>query len=106
MQAARFRRQLSPVLAKALRYWGLVLLAVGWIPSTLSAQTPGTVSGTLLDLSTRQPLPFANVLLLRLPDSALVANTQTAESGGFALANIPLGRYLLRAEALGYRPAA
>ncbi|GAA4001731.1 outer membrane beta-barrel family protein [Hymenobacter fastidiosus] len=75
------------------------------VPGTLSAQTPGEVSGTLLDQSTRQPLPFANVLLLRLPDSTLAGNTQTAENGTFTLANVALGNYRLRTEALGYRPA-
>jgi outer membrane receptor protein involved in Fe transport len=63
------------------------------------------VSGALLDQHTRQPLQFANVVLRRLPDSTVVAATQTAESGAFALAGLPLGRYVLRAEALGYRPA-
>lgn len=87
------------------RLWWLVLLAVGLLPGALSAQTLGEVSGTLLDQSTRQPLPFANVLLLRLPDSTVVANTQTAENGTFTLTNVALGRYSLRAEALGYRPA-
>jgi outer membrane receptor protein involved in Fe transport len=85
--------------------WWLALLIVGPLPSRLSAQTVGEVSGTLLDHTTRQPLPFANVLLLRLPDSTLVATAQTTEQGTFALASLPLGRYVLRAEALGYRPA-
>jgi outer membrane receptor protein involved in Fe transport len=85
--------------------WWLGLVVVGWWPGILSAQTVGEVSGTLLDQRTRQPLPFANVLLLRLPDSTMVANTQTGENGGFTLATLPLGQYLLRAEALGYRPA-
>ncbi|UOQ70896.1 carboxypeptidase regulatory-like domain-containing protein [Hymenobacter cellulosilyticus] len=62
------------------------------------------MSGTLLDGSTRQPLPYANVLLLRLPDSTLISTTQTAENGSFTLAAVPLGRYVVRAEALGYRP--
>ena len=87
------------------RLWGLLLVAVSLLPGTLSAQALGEISGTLLDQSTRQPLPFANVLLLRLPDSTVMANTQTAENGTFALAGIKLGPYLLRAEALGYRPA-
>ena len=87
------------------RLWGLGLLAVGLLPGTLSAQTLGEVSGTLLDQATRQPRPFANILLLRLPDSTVVANTQTAENGTFRLASLAPGRYALRAEALGYRPA-
>jgi outer membrane receptor protein involved in Fe transport len=87
------------------RLLGLLLLLTILGPSQLSAQTLGEVSGTLRDQSTRQPLPFANVLLLRLPDSVVVANTQTTENATFALTKLPLGRYALRAEALGYRPA-
>ncbi|UOQ50716.1 outer membrane beta-barrel protein [Hymenobacter cellulosivorans] len=77
----------------------------GLVPHALSAQTPGEVSGTLLDQATHQPLPFANVVLLQLPDSALVAHAQTTENGRFALASIPLGHYLVRTQALGYQPA-
>ncbi|MGI4733868.1 MAG: outer membrane beta-barrel protein [Janthinobacterium lividum] len=80
-------------------------MAASLLPHLVLSQGLGQVSGTLLDQSTRQPLPFASVLLLRLPDSAVVANAQTAENGAFALNNVPLGCYLLRAEALGYRPA-
>jgi outer membrane receptor protein involved in Fe transport len=81
-----------------------LLLAAGW-PGALAAQALGEVSGTLLDQGTRQPLPFANVLLRRLPDSAVVATAQTAVSGTFMLNKIPLGRYLLQAEAMSYRLA-
>ncbi|TDN38632.1 TonB-dependent receptor [Hymenobacter sp. UV11] len=83
----------------------LLLLALGLLPGALAAQTPGTVAGTLLDQRTRQPLPFANVLLLRLPDSTVVGNAQTLENGSFTLAGVKQGRYLLRAEVLGYQPA-
>lgn len=107
--ASRLRRQLLGRFPAARlgerRFWWLVLLAVSLLPGTLSAQTLGEMSGTLLDQATRQPLPFANVFLLRLPDSTVVANTQTAENGTFTLANVSLGRYLLRAEALGYQSA-
>ena len=96
-----------PRLAKRLppaRWVGcLLLLAAGLLPGPLLAQALGGVSGTLLDQRTRQPLPFANVLLRRLSDSTLVGNTQTAENGTFALTNLALGRYFVRAEALGYR---
>ena len=83
--------------------WGL--LAAGLLPSMVSAQAVGEVAGTLLAQGTREPLPFASVLLRRLPDSTVVANAQTTANGTFTLAKVPLGRYLLRAEALGYRPA-
>jgi outer membrane receptor protein involved in Fe transport len=91
---------------REVRYLGWFgLVAAGLLPGRLLAQGPGGVSGTLLDQRTRQPLPFANVLLLRLPDSTLIGNTQTTASGTFALTNLALGRYVVRAEALGYRPA-
>ena len=106
--ATRLLQSLFGCLAAARRRgWrlgALVLLAVGLLPGTLSAQTLGEVSGTLLDQATRQPLPFANVLLLRLPDSTLVGNTQTAENGTFALTKLALNKHLLRVEALGYQP--
>ena len=86
-----------------LGWFGLV--AAGLLPGQLLAQGPGGVSGTLLDQRTRQPLPFANVLLLRRSDSTLLGNTQTAANGTFALTNLALGRYVVRAEALGYQPA-
>jgi outer membrane receptor protein involved in Fe transport len=85
------------------RLEGLLFLAVGSLPGTLCAQTLGEVSGTLLDQATHQSLPFANVLLLRFPDSTLVGNTQTAENGTFALTNLTLNKYLLRVESLGYQ---
>ncbi len=82
-----------------------MLLAVGLVPSAAFGQALGEVSGTLLDQATHHPLPFANVLLLRLPDSLVVANTQTADNGTFVLAKVLRGSYLVRAEALGYRTA-
>jgi len=91
---------------RGVRYLGWVgLVAAGLLPGRLLAQGPGEVSGTLLDQRTRQPLPFANVLLLRRSDSTLIGNTQTAENGTFTLMHLALGRYVVRAEALGYRPA-
>ena len=81
------------------------LVAASLLPGRVLAQGPGGVSGTLLDQRTRQPLPFANVLLLRRSDSTLIGNTQTAENGTFVLTNLALGRYIARAEALGYQPA-
>jgi outer membrane receptor protein involved in Fe transport len=97
LQATGFCRRMG-----YLGWCGLV--AAGLLPGRLLAQGPGEVSGTLLDQRTRQPLPFANVLLLRLPDSTLIGNTQTAANGTFALTNLALGRYVVRTEALGYRP--
>lgn len=60
----------------------LVLLIGSLLPIGLSAQT---VNGKLVD-ENNQPLPYANVVLLSLPDSAYVCGTISAEDGTFSLA--------------------
>ena len=44
-----------------------------------------TVSGKQIDEDS-QPLPYANVVLLSLPDSAFVSGTVSREDGTFTLA--------------------
>ncbi|WP_308757052.1 carboxypeptidase-like regulatory domain-containing protein [uncultured Bacteroides sp.] len=60
----------------------LVLLIGSLLPIGLSAQT---VNGKLVD-ENNQPLPYANAVLLSLPDSAYVCGTISAEDGTFSLA--------------------
>ncbi|MBD2714971.1 TonB-dependent receptor [Microvirga sp. STR05] len=73
-------------------------------PLAAAAQQPtGSVSGTLLDQTNGQPLPFANVVVLRAQDSTFVSGAQTGENGTFELASLGLGTYLLKASAIGYQ---
>lgn len=51
------------------------------LPVGLSAQT---VKGKLIDEDS-QPLPYANVVLLSLPDSTFVTGTISGEDGSFTL---------------------
>ena len=80
---------------------GLLLLLAG--PPAAQAQATGRLDGTLLDAASRQPLPFASVVLLRASDSTFVAGAQSRESGIFLFEKVPLGSYLLQATAVGYR---
>ncbi|WP_277227274.1 TonB-dependent receptor [Hymenobacter sp. YC55] len=67
--------------------------------------TTGSVSGTLLDQKTGQPLSFASVVLLQAHgDSSFVAGAQTADNGAFELAKVAAGQYMLKATVLGYKP--
>lgn len=87
-----------------LALWGLggcLLL----LPNLARAQNQGAIRGTLLDAGSQQALPFANVALYRAgADSSLVTGAQTLENGSFALENLALGRYTVRASVLGYGP--
>jgi hypothetical protein len=59
-----------------------------------------TVSGKLID-ENKQPLPYANVVLLALPDSTFVTGTVTAEDGTFSL-NTTTPNQLVRISSIGY----
>ena len=77
----------------------LVLLASG---RAARAQT-GAVRGTLLEVGSGKPISFASVVLLRATDSTEIAGAQASELGEFVVQPVPLGRYVLRATAVGYR---
>jgi ferric enterobactin receptor len=83
--------------------FGAAVLTAG-LPLAAQAQTPGSVTGTLLDGANQQGLPFANVVLLRAQDSTLATGTATNETGRFRLEKVAPGTYTLRATVLGYQP--
>src|SRR5688572_6671891 len=66
------------------------------------AQT-GSISGTVTDKNTQAAVPFAQVLLVHLPDSSITPS-QTEIDGRFKFENIAAGRYELKILNLGYKP--
>lgn len=71
-----------------------------FLPALLALPAYGQYSGTVVDTG-REPVPFANVALLSLPDSAVVAGTVTAADGTYRLPSGKNGA-LLRVSVLGY----
>ena len=67
------------------------------------AAAQGPVAGAVQDAAGRG-LPFATVVLLHLPDSAVAAAQTTTERGTYRFDQVATGRYCLRALALGYAP--
>ena len=59
-----------------------------------------TFTGKVVD-EKNQPLPYANVVLLSLPDSTFVAGTVSDESGAFSLRS-EKPDLLLRVSSIGY----
>jgi len=55
---------------------------------------------------TGNPIAYANVLLLKNGDSALVKGTITEDNGTFLLENIPEGKYVVSARLIGFKPTA
>ncbi|MCR5889688.1 TonB-dependent receptor [Hymenobacter sp. J193] len=84
---------------------GLGLLTMFFPLAAAAQQQPtGSVSGTLLDQSNKQPVPFANVVVLRAQDSTFVAGAETGENGTFTLASLGMGKYLVKTSVIGYQP--
>lgn len=77
----------------------LLFTVVGFIlPDNLSAQS---VSGKLVDENS-QPLPYANVVLLSLPDSAFVSGTVSGEDGTFIIDAASENR-IVKISSIGYK---
>ncbi|RZK51494.1 MAG: TonB-dependent receptor, partial [Hymenobacter sp.] len=79
-----------------------LLFALLALAGAAHAQAP-PVRGAVQDAA-GQGLPFATVLLLHLPDSAVAASQTTTPQGAFQFEQVAAGRYCLKALALGYAP--
>ncbi|SHM02743.1 carboxypeptidase regulatory-like domain-containing protein [Hymenobacter psychrotolerans] len=63
----------------------------------------GTVTGSLRDGDTNEPIPFTSVVVLRATDHRMVGAGTTDAEGNFKLKRLPLGNYVVQTTALGYR---
>jgi iron complex outermembrane recepter protein len=82
---------------KSMKSWIFhLLLFFGW-QQVVHAQ----VSGKLLT-ATGQPVPFANVLLLKAVDTSIVKTTLSDEQGRYQLSGPGPGKYMLRLASMGY----
>ncbi|MCS7153452.1 MAG: TonB-dependent receptor family protein [Bacteroidia bacterium] len=66
------------------------------------AALKGTIRGILKDSATKEPLPYVSVSLYR--GDKLIAGGLSDEKGAFTLQEVPIGRYKLRVQPLGYAP--
>ena len=76
-----------------------IALLCACLLATLATQAQH-LTGKLLD-ENNQPLPYANIVLLSLPDSAFVAGCVSADDGTFRL-NAACDNRLIRISSIGY----
>ena len=77
------------------------------LTSTVSsiAQTKNiTVSGTVVEADTKEPVLQASVRLLSLPDSAFAAGGVTSANGKFTLPKVAAGKYVMHITYIGLQP--
>lgn len=65
------------------------------------AQT-GSISGSVIDSKTSNPLEAASVSLISGKDSSIISGTETGADGKFRFSNIPFGKYLVRINLVGF----
>ncbi len=78
-----------------LLFWKFILLGLCIGPNA----TAQTLTGTVTDAETSEPLPFTSVYL-----SNTTYATDSDTTGAYTLAGIPAGRYTLAVRVVGYTP--
>ncbi len=68
-----------------------------------NAQTKVTVSGKIIETTTKSPIPFASIVVKTEAENAFVSGTATNEDGLFTLEKINSGSYILEVSYLGYQ---
>lgn len=79
----------------------LLTLALATMTTLGHAQT-NSVTGTLRDAKSGEPMAFTNCVLLRTTDSTFVAGSTTNDRGAMRFEAVAAGEYLLRISAVGY----
>ncbi|MBE9463255.1 TonB-dependent receptor domain-containing protein [Dyadobacter subterraneus] len=69
---------------------------------SIRAQSSFTISGSVADRLTGQPLAFCSIAIYKSQDSTLVAGVLTDENGIYKIGNVDLGRYYMQAKYIGY----
>ncbi|HQW93792.1 MAG TPA: carboxypeptidase-like regulatory domain-containing protein, partial [Ferruginibacter sp.] len=82
-----------------------LFLLAGGIP-VYAQQGKTTVSGTVIDKNTQQPVEFVNVLLLNKKDSTTLNGTITDKKGKFSMGDIAPGNYFICYSFIGYDSVA
>ncbi|MGC1392139.1 MAG: TonB-dependent receptor [Bacteroidales bacterium] len=69
---------------------------------SISAQAQN-IKGKVCFEKDRQPVQFATVALLQLPDSAMITGVITLTNGGYLLEKVKPGNYFMRVSFVGYK---
>lgn len=77
----------------------IIFLACLLLPWSLHAGITGKIAGRVLDSSTGEPLPGANVIIV-----GTVMGAATDIDGYYYVLNIPVGTYEVQATVIGYEP--
>ncbi|RZL02631.1 MAG: carboxypeptidase-like regulatory domain-containing protein, partial [Pedobacter sp.] len=82
----------------------LILILFVFAAFTASAQKTSTVTGKVIDATTKKPVDYASVLIRSTKDTtAVIGSAVTQPTGVFEIKDIPAGTYQLMTAFLGYK---
>ena len=84
-----------------LNFFLLNLMLLGLITSRISAQNC-SISGSVLDKGSNNPIQYANAIVTSPADSSLLMGAITNEEGKFFVSNLKEGKYNLKLSFIGY----
>lgn len=79
-----------------------MLMAIAIIPLSYAQVGQGALKGKLIDKTSGEPLPFANIVVER--NGIMVAGGTTDIDGKYTIKPIPPGKYNVKATYTGYQP--
>ncbi len=85
----------------------IVLILFAYTNDIISQQrqesrNKGVISGRILDFNDKAPIEYANIILFNSKDSSQVTGLVTDKNGSFILSGIPVGKYYLNIQFIGY----
>ncbi|KAB1159814.1 TonB-dependent receptor [Tenacibaculum aiptasiae] len=63
---------------------------------------PGSVSGKVIDQTTKEPLPYVNIIIKDTANKILTGGI-TSDNGTFSIKNIPEGKNIVEVQFIGYK---
>lgn len=69
--------------------------------SSIQNRSTQTIRGTITDAASGEPIPFATLSLVDIPDKGATSGND----GKFQIDHVPVGRHSLKASYMGYEPA-
>src|SRR4051812_41129445 len=79
------------------------LLSLVLFSFSMLAQEKGTIKGSLLDTTVRQPVADATITIMKAADSSLVSFSRSNHKGDFSLGRLDQGKYRLLITHISYR---
>ncbi|MBL7113866.1 MAG: carboxypeptidase-like regulatory domain-containing protein, partial [Bacteroidales bacterium] len=80
----------------------LVLFVVFQLMLMSQTRNPGVVSGRILDIHSKTPVEYANILLFDTLTGKMVTGIVSDSNGHFRLDNVPLGVFIVEYSFIGY----